>query len=136
MRKRNLTIRPYEMGRDYPEICEWWRAHQWQYIPTHRLPKVGFIVESEGVKICAGFLYLMEAGWTMLEWLVTNPNSPVLARKPALELIATTAKEVAKGYGAESVFSSVANENLAKLLQGQGFKVGDMNMTNLVAVLS
>lgn len=121
---------------DYPEICEWWRSHDFPWIPWHRLPKTGVIIENEFHKFCAGWLYFAEAGFAWTEWIVTNPNAPLMRRKPALEMLLQTLKNEALAKGAHSIHSSLENKNLIRLYETQGFEVVDRGMTNLIARIS
>lgn len=133
MQQRELKCRLFDFGEDYPEVCEWWRAHKWHYLPTHALSKVGFLVHDEKVKYCVGWLYSQDSSIGVFEWVTTNPKSPLLGRKQAIELLVTNVISAAKNMGMRTIFSSLRNENLVSLYSRCGFKVTDTQMTNLVA---
>lgn len=133
--KTELTTRPYVFEQDYAEICEWWRAreaHGWTYIPANRLPATGFVVMDGEIKCGVVFVYLCEAGWAWVEWLTTNPNSPIRRRREVVELLLKTATEYMTIAGRHSALSSLNNENLIEIFQKYGFTAKEGGMTNVI----
>lgn len=126
-----MQVKPYVLGEDYPEICEWWRAHSQPHVPCHALPATGAIAHQDGVKYCAGFLYRCEANWGWLEWVVTNPKSPILKRKAALDLLVGHLVTTAKSLGIENMIATLGNENLMRLYEKHGFKRGSFGVTEM-----
>ena len=51
------VARLIELEADYPMICEWWTAHGWPAVPRDMLPKLGCIVELDGVPKAAAWLF-------------------------------------------------------------------------------
>lgn len=132
--RKKLHSRRFEFDKDYWEVCEWWRQHEWPFIPPHALPDNGvMIVDENGVKYAAGWLYVTDSSMGMFEWLVTNPKSPIMYRKAALELMLQCILAAAKNMGLRSVFSSLKNKNLVKLFNKSGFGPTDTQMTNMIA---
>lgn len=128
-----LSVRPYELGRDYPDICEWWRGHGWAYVPAHLLPRVGLIIESDdGQKLCAGFLYTAESSWGWLEWVVTNPQGPMRYRKDAVDLLVSSLVDIARASGMERIISSLHRKSLIRIFEKHGFRKGDVGATEMV----
>jgi hypothetical protein len=131
---KEMTVRPFEFGKDYPEICEWWRARKWPFLTKEMLSDYGLIAESDGIKYCAGWLLVPQSGkMGSLEWIISNPGSPMRRRKESIEALVEGALKVAKGIGLKTVFSALSNENLINIYQSRGFTVTDKNMTNLIA---
>jgi hypothetical protein len=128
-----LTPKPFEKGSDYPDICEWWRAHQFQYVPLKALPRVGVVIVDEtGLKHCAGFLYTAESGWGWLEWVVANPAAPLKQKKEAINLLVQSLTNIAKGAGIERMISSLHSKGLVKIFENNGFRQGDSNATEMI----
>ncbi len=127
-----FTVRHFEFQRDYPDVCEWWRARDWNYLPKDLLPYNGFVSEKDGVKFAASFIYLMEAQWSVLEWVVTNPGSPIRERREGIKQVVMAAVELAKKNSVKRVFSSLKNRNLIKIFEECGFRATDFEMTNLL----
>ena len=60
---------------DYEIICEWWRWWRWTPVERELLPNNGtggFMVHSNNVDICAGFLYTTNSNLCHIEWIVSN----------------------------------------------------------------
>lgn len=132
-----LLYRQFDFQKDYWEVCEWWRTHKWPFIPTHALSDNGVIIyDKDGTKYCCGWLYRMDCSVGMLEWVVTNPKSPIMNRKPSLELLVRCVLAAAKNVGMTSVYSSLKNKNLVKLFSSNGFEVTEEKMTNMIARVS
>ncbi len=130
-----LRIRQFELGRDYPELCEWWRSRGWKALPPETLPAIGLIAEDDTHKFAAIFIYFVESNWAYLEWLVTNPGSPLKKRGAAIDLVIDHALNVMSHAGTQRVHTSLKNKNLIKVFERHGFKVGDTEMTNLTCQL-
>lgn len=134
----SLKIRPYDLGKDYPDLCEWWRARHWPAPPCHDLPTNGVIAEDAEHKYAAVFFYIVEGRWAWIDWLVTNPRAPLRPRPEAVELIVDSALKTIKaikqaaGHDAYRVMTCLENENLIELFERHGFKKGDYDMTTLV----
>lgn len=133
-----LEVREVKLAEDYPELCEWWRQWAlikpevpWTYLPWKRLPPTKLIVCDETEKICAGFLYRAESGWSFLEWIVTNPKVSKEKRSEGLEKLIHSAKFFATQYNSD-IFTSINHPGLIKKFQEAGFAVGDEGMTNMV----
>ena len=128
-----LKCRAFELGKDYPELCEWWRVRKdWTFIPVHALPRNGFVVEGCNTKLAVVFLYICEANWGFMEWLTTNPKGPLKLRKPAIEAAVREAIEFAKSVGIRQVFSITPNENLVSIYEAAGFHRGQSGATEVV----
>lgn len=104
-------------------------------IPLSQLSTRGIVVEENGQKFCAGWVYVTDSKLGWLEWVVTNPESSIKRRKAGLEALVAEALKLATALGIENLFASVSNKNLIKLYLSQGFIKGDTGMTNLIARL-
>lgn len=120
-----MRPRAFEVVKDYPDICEWWRAHRFRYVPLDALPRVGVVVEDDQHKYCAGFLYTAEAGWGWLEWVVTNPESPYRQRPEALKVLVKSLTEIARSAGISRMISSLHSKGLIEIFEQNGFRRGD-----------
>lgn len=127
-----MEVRAFEFGRDYPEICEWWRAGGWSYVPKSALSQIGSIVEEGDLKIAAAWLYITGSGLCQLEWLVTNPEAKPKQRVKAIKKCIKSLGKLGKAGGAELVFTSLNNDALIRIYQKCGFGITEKNMTNLI----
>jgi hypothetical protein len=131
-----FIVRPFEIGRDFPEICEWWRARGWPGVVFDALPINGLIVEdTSGVKFAAIFVYFVEGAWAWMDYLVSNPGSPLRMRPKAIDFLVGEALAFAKRRGCERVITCLSNENLINMHERHGFRVGDSGMTTMVCTL-
>lgn len=127
-----LRAREFNFGRDYPEICEWWRRRGWPHIPKERLPYIGCTVESDEGKHCVGFLYFVEAGWALIEWVVSNPESPARTRRDAIALLVNELAQCAREGRASAVLSMTKSRGLARVFESVGFHVTDKEMIHVM----
>jgi hypothetical protein len=130
-----LKIKEFVLGEDYPEICEWWRARDFTYLPPRLLSPSGIVIfDADGIKYAAGWLFFIkEAGWALLEFLVTNPDTPARKNHEAIQLLARTAREMARAGGVELVVHFTKAKGLAKALERSGFQRGEERMIELYA---
>lgn len=133
--KKTLQVRFYVFEQDYPDLCEWWRKRPgWEHgAASKSLPKTGFVVyDSDGVKYGAAFLILGESGWGYLEFLVTNPESPLRLRPKAVELLIHHGIGFAREAGLTQVFTSLGSKSLVRAFERGGFVRAESNMTNMI----
>lgn len=126
----DLKLRPLDFGKDYPVVCEWWRAHGWRYIPKEKLSQSGFVVEKNGVPVVAGWVFVTDSAWRWIDFVVANP-SVIKGKKEAIKLLVTHVRDGCKEAGLE-LFTSVENENLISLYEQTGAIRADRGMTNMV----
>lgn len=128
-----LTVRQFEPSRDYEDVCEWWKAHDWDAQPLEALSTLGFIAEKGGQKIAAVWLYISNSAISYLEFMVTNPKAPLRARRDGIREVGIAGLMSAKACGAKLVFSSLKSRGLIREYERLGFSKGDPGMTNLIA---
>jgi hypothetical protein len=132
--QKDIEIKPYVLGDHYPEICEWWRkrAHQgWTFVPSDHLSSLGLVASIDGKNLAAGWLYLTNSRWALTEFLITNPDASPKDSIRGLKDVLRGLEVLALEYGAATLFTSVENEGLRRLLQKEGFEIGGNHMTNL-----
>jgi len=126
-----MNVRDFS-AKDYDEVCSWWVAYGWGKIPLVILPAAGFVVESDGINICAGWIYEdKNAPFGMMEWIVSNPDSSSTESYKALNMLIETISK----YADESklvLHTSCKVKGLLKLYENHGFSKADEHMTNMV----
>jgi len=117
---------------DYPEVCEWWREHNWPMVPLEILSTWGMIV-TDGLKnYAAAWLYTTNSkAFTAFEWMVTNPKVSRRKSLAAVKMLAREAKTIAERNNF-SVFTWAKSPGLIRLYQEAGFKIGDKDTTTMV----
>lgn len=113
------------MLTDYETIASWWPAHGWSAIPKELLP-AGWVVEENGIMLCAGFLYVAgNAPVGYLEYVVSNPaNTPKQSYK-SIDLLLGEICTFAKYSLIRAMFCRIASKGLQKMYAKHGFKLGD-----------
>lgn len=131
-----MTVRLFEKEKDYSDVCKWWAGHKpWQPVPIDHLAPIGFIVEKNGTKLAAAWCYFTGTAFGLFEFLVSNPEAPVMKKFRAIELLIDHCLGTLKNAGVKSVFTSIKNDALERLLVKHGFLVTDREMVNLLARL-
>jgi hypothetical protein len=113
-------------------LKEWWISHDWPPIPEDHLPSTGFIYYNDLKPIMAGFLYLTDSKFSILEFIISNPNSTKDERKEAMEPLINAVVDEAKYRGKSTIFTSVTHPGLLRKLEKTAFVKTDTNMTNLM----
>lgn len=114
-------------------VYEWWSEHQWPALPQEILPSRSYMAFIGEKPILAGFLYKDETcGFSMLEWIVANPDSTQEEREEAFQELIDHVTQVAKEIGAKVLLTSTKNESLCDRFLKQGFQKTDTGMTYLI----
>ena len=126
------TARLIELEADYPMVCEWWTAHGWPAVPRDMLPKLGCLVELDGVPKAAAWLYMDNSvGVAMLEWTVTNPGNTPRESLRSINHLLGALKEVALENDYGVVLAALKNEGLIRAFEKFGFHNNDSGITHL-----
>lgn len=124
---------------DYPVLCQWWRDNRFTPPAREMLPDLGaggFMVDNEGLEICAGFLYMTNSNMAWIEYVVANfqvKNRKL--RREALKYLIEQLGQYAKNAGYRIAFTSLKNEHLKKRYMDVGYMIGTENTTELVKIL-
>lgn len=131
--EKSLKIEPYELGRHYPELAEWWRAHGWKApLPPKLSRLIGLVCSDDKTRHAAAWLYETSSSWAILEFLVVNPASPLRRRFEATKFVVSKVQEIAKAQGYDDVVTFTESSGLIRLYERLGFRVGDRNLTSLI----
>jgi hypothetical protein len=122
----------FQNDEHYEEICSWWAFYGWPKIEKKALSTFGMVMEHEGQKLCAGWLYMTNSAFYLLEWLVTNPHAPLKIRVQGLEYLIERLVKEGEGFGGKLAFTSVKSRGLTRMLKKRGFQISDTEMTNMV----
>jgi|DEB0MinimDraft_10_1074344.scaffolds.fasta_scaffold53065_2 hypothetical protein len=110
---------------DYKDLQKWYNHYatgEWVCPPVEILPTdTGLVVEYEGEKICAGFIYLTNSKIAALEFTIANYDTNKEIRRHAITLLLTKLIELAKNKGYKFIFSSTNNAGLAIRFRKLGF---------------
>jgi hypothetical protein len=129
-----MKVRQYR-SEDHALLASWWTSHNWPVIQPEMLSTFGYIVETKGIPVLAGFLYETTSviGW--LEFIVGNPLYSQ-ERKQALPVLLDHIAAQAKRRGIQALFTSSNHPGLIAGLEAKGFGISDTNVTHLIKRLS
>ena len=116
-------------SQDYPTVAQWWIDHGWPVLPPEALPKTGTIVFIDDKPICAAWLYCTDSSLSLLEWVVSNPETNFDERGAALDLLFPTLLSKAQD---KIVCGFSNNPRLVERYKKHGFKLGDEKMDFLI----
>ena len=111
---KGFTSRDLETS-DWDVLVAWWTWWRWAIMPKDFLPDNGtggIMIEKNGERVAAGFLYKTNSNVIILEWIVSNPNYKSKDRKLAIELLITEAENKTKQLGCKYMFSVCKNKHL------------------------
>jgi hypothetical protein len=113
-------------------LCEWWRSYDWPPVELDHLP-TGYIVESGGIPICAGFTYYTGTAFGIFEFVIARKDCEPTVRAAALDVLISSVKLFMKHAGVRSIFTSIKHEGLiGRLTKSHGFVKADEGMTNFI----
>ena len=119
----------------YNILSDWWTKQEWPIIPKDALPTTGFIAYEGDTPIAAGFLYDTDSTFSIIEWIVGNPDVSYDDRASGLDLVIEGLSTVAKARGKKYIHTFVKHERLMKRYEKFEFKRTDTNMTSMIRSL-
>ena len=126
---------------DYDKLKGWWDFWKFPAPAVAALPKyddeltTGLMVSSNGIDICAGFLYETNSALCWVEFIVSNPDSGKEERSKALSLLIDEFTEEAKRLGFGAIFASIKHPSLLKKYIKAGYTLGTTNTNELIKIL-
>ena len=84
--------RKFNTERDYKEYASWFPK---QAPIPELLSDSGFIIEVDGLKICAGFLIKTNSSAALIEFVAANPKANRIIRKKSLQKLFAIIEEEA-----------------------------------------
>lgn len=127
-----MQTRLVDLATDYLDFANWWSDWGWPVIAPDYLPPIGLVVEDGLTKICAGWLYQLDAKICMIEWIVSNKDAEKKQRGEALDMLIESLCEAAKDRGFKSVFSALKTPRLIKRFEEAKFTISDTSMTHVI----
>lgn len=127
-----MKVRPFNMETDYETVSGWFEQHGGKPVPSVYLPPTGLVIEDEDNMYGAVWVYLSGTQLAWIEWLVSNPETPLRARYQALKTLMREAVTIGVGAGCTAFFTSVAEAGVRRFYEKMGFSVTETGMTNMV----
>lgn len=131
-----MNLREINVVADYPTLCKWWEGHGWPTLPAAILPKLGIMVEHDGLPVCAAFLYMDNSvGVCMMEWLTTNPEAPLKAIPTAIRILIDFMADRAKDMNYGVMLTTCRQPALARVYEKNGFERTDDAVIHLIKII-
>jgi hypothetical protein len=129
-----MKVSSFNAAQHYKEVTDWWKRQDYPVLPLEALPKIGYIVDIEGLNLCAGWLYKTDANFALAEGFVGNPNVPWQLRTEGLDMLSEAIIKTAKEEGFKAVLSWITNKRMIERAELHGFKtiVKDVNMMSRI----
>ena len=135
-----IQLRLIEIEKDYPAFCDWWAGHGWPALPKSILPKRGVMAcdaAKDGAGVAAAWLYMDNStGVSMMEWLVTNPQSGGKETLRAINAVIGFLTERALELDYGMMLTSCRQPSLVRVLEKNGFRKTDEGVTHLLKITS
>ena len=136
MASSELKLRYYESERDYPTVCEWWRAWDWPPIDQEILPEIGIVSEIDGVPAFCAWLYRTDSKMAWIGFPISNREVRKKERCAAIDAAIAALRELARTHG-YTAFSAITNsKNLGARYEHAGMNAYDKNITHYLVRLS
>lgn len=104
-------------GDDLAEINEWYEKRELPKMTIQMVPANGFIMRG----VAAIFIYLTDAGFALVEGLVSNPSINGIERRRCVRILVDYAYKEAKKQR-ETVVVIMKNKWVQKLAMDTGYK--------------
>ena len=93
------------------------------------------MVSSNGVDVCAGFVYMTNSKVAWIEFIVSNFHYREKDRKETIEFLINSLLEVCKQKGLLYAFSTLKSPSLIGMYENCGFQKGSTNTTEMIKIL-
>lgn len=118
--KDTMEVRPYTPA-DYSTLSKWWTDHSWPLVPEDHLPSTGFIASKDSTPIAAGFIYVTNSCFALMDWLVSDKHSSVEDRDSALDAVLQATFDFSKSNNIKSIYTTTSHKRLISRYESHGF---------------
>ncbi len=112
---------------------DWCRSQGWPQAPRELFPSRGYIAFIGEKPVIAGWLYRdPDSAYSMMEYVVANPDSSHEDRSICFHELAEHIFEEARASGAKLMHMAIArdkDETFGRRLEAEGFEATDRNVT-------
>ena len=124
-----MKLRDYKGKEDFEEFKRWWEFWRWKdRVDPQILSDIGFVIEKDGLNICAGWLYTTNSLIASIEFIVANPFAPKEDVDGGLDFLLECLSQRALKEGKRLVMTTINNLSLAKRLEKLGYVESGANL--------
>lgn len=119
-------------------LVKWWEDWRWTAPLKECLPEngtCGMMVTSNGVEVCAGFVYFTNSKMAWVEYIISNKEYRGEDRSDCIEFLINTLCELVKDKGFSYIYASIKNNHLVKKYNNCGFISGDSNCQEMIKII-
>ena len=130
-----FILKEFKADKHFQEVSSWWKFWRWNAHPTPEvLSDIGYIIEKDGMNLCAGWLFTTNSCIGSMEYIIGNPYADTELRGRALDFLIECLAQRNLKEGKKVFMTNIKNEALAKRLLRLGFLQGDTNIKQFVRV--
>jgi hypothetical protein len=128
-----LELRDYKGEEDFTEFKRWWEFWRWKDRVTQEiLSDIGYVVEKDGLPLCAGFLYTTNSLIASIEWVVSNPFAQKEDVAEGLDFLLECLCQRALKEEKRLIMTTINSPTLAKRLEKLGFVMSGENLKQYI----
>jgi len=130
-----FILKEFNADQHFKTVASWWKFWRWTAHPTPAvLSDIGYVVEKDGLDLCAGWLYTTNSVIGSMEYVIGNPFANSEIRSEALDFLIECLFQRNLKEGKSVFITNIKNESLAKRLVKLGFLEGDQNIKQFIWV--
>ncbi len=130
-----FILKEFNAAEHFEDVATWWKFWRWNAHPTPEiLSDIGYIIEKDGLNLCAGWLYTTNSNIGSMEYLIGNPFADRALRGDALDFLIECLAQRNMKEGKRILLTNIKHEALAKRILNLGFLAGDQNLKQFVKV--
>lgn len=117
-----MILKAFNISENFEELNKWLDFWRWKdRIIKEVLPDIGYLIEKDGVNLCAGWLYTTNSLVALVEPVVSNPFAEKKDRDEGLDFLIECLGQRALKEGKRIVMTTVNNPSLIKRLERLGY---------------
>ncbi len=128
-----FKLRDFNGEKDFIEFKDWWEFWRWKdRVNPDVLSDIGYVIEKDGVNICAGWLYTTNSLIASIEWVVANPYVPKEDASEGLNFLIECLSQRALKEEKRLIMTTINSSTLAKRLEALGFIMTGENLKQFI----
>ena len=119
-----MVIKKFKTNDDN-EIINWWKDWGLEIPDQECLPKKGYVVINNNIKVAAGYLYYTNAKIAYVDFVISNIKYREKDRNNLITMLIDHMVQKALNKGCKFVWATTANPNIVDKVKKLNYKVLD-----------
>ena len=119
-----MVIKKFKTNSDN-EIINWWKDWGLEIPDQECLPKKGYVVINNNIKVAAGYLYYTNAKIAYVDFVISNIKYREKDRNNLITMLIDHMVQKALNKGCKFVWATTANPNIVDKVKKLNYKVLD-----------